>query len=78
MSEEILEDQELTITIPFDEYIVLLGDRALLKELEKIGVTKMPMYDTAMLKTFLSTSRRFNGEEEVTRLKRQAKEAQLR
>lgn len=55
------EDQ---VTIEMSEYIVLLGDRALLKELEKLGLMELPMYDKAMLQTFLNTSRRYDIEEE--------------
>ena len=71
MSKE--EDQ---VTILISDYIQLLGDRALVKELEKLGLMELPIYDQAILNTFLSTSRRYDDQdEEVTRLTSTAEKA---
>jgi len=69
-----MSKQEDQVTINISNYIELLGDRALLKALEGLGVMELPIYDTAVLKTFLSTSRRYDDQdEEVTRLTETAK-----
>ena len=66
--------KEDEVIIKVSDYIQLLGDRALLKELEREGVMELPLYDKAVLSTFLSTSRRYDDEnEEVTRLTETAK-----
>ena len=52
-------DGEDLITIPLKEYVTLCSDKALLQELEKQGLDKLPMYDQAIMKTFLNASRRY-------------------
>jgi len=52
-------DGEDLITIPLKEYVSLCSDKALLQELEKQGIDKLPMYDQAIMKTFLHASRRY-------------------
>ena len=49
------------VTIEMSDYVELLGDRTLLIELEKLGLTKLDIYDTAFMNAFLSTSRRYDG-----------------
>ena len=71
-----MSESEDQVTIKISDYIELLGDRALLKELEANGLMELPIYDNAILKTFLSTSRRYDDQdEEVTRLTSTAKKA---